>query len=93
MDANSSNDRLAEAQELIWSLLDDQIEDADFQRLETMLCEDEAIRELYVQCVQIHVDLHVLFDGKTQASIAPMFGAPLDMPVITGDGTTSAPTF
>ena len=93
MDANPGEDRLTEAQEMIWSLLDDQISDTDFQRLEAMLCEDEAIRQLYVQCVQIHVDLHSWFAGKQPASSPTVFGAPLDLPLMAGDASASEPAF
>ncbi len=90
MDANSRDDRLTEAQEMIWALLDDQISDADFQRLETLLRDDEEIRQLYVQCVQIDVDLVSWCAGKSEESDAlPPLGAPLDLRAIGGDASMS----
>ena len=88
MDANCSDDRLTKAQDLIWALLDDQISDADFQSLETLLRHDEEIRQLYVQCVQIHVDLYSCCAGKSEASYTlPTLGASLDLPTVGGDAS------
>ena len=60
-DQNSDNTTgealLNEAEALIWSLLDDQIDDGGVDRLEKLLSEHEAIRRRYVECVQLHVDL------------------------------------
>ncbi len=94
MEANSNDDRLAEAQELIWSLLDDQISDPDFRRLETMLQEDESIRQLYVQCVQIHVDLQSWFGEKMPAATPPATGLTFDLPLAgSGDTALSDPAY
>ena len=63
MDAyNEAGDRCEstvsdEAEGLIWALLDDQIKDDDIARLEQLLMENQAVRERYVECVNLHVDL------------------------------------
>jgi hypothetical protein len=55
------NARLEEAETLIWSLLDEQLDDAGSRRLATLLEEDPAVRARYVDCVQLHVDLREHF--------------------------------
>lgn len=55
---------LEEAEALIWSLLDDQIDDKDLARLESMLYEHDAVRQRYVECVQLHVDLSESFEAE-----------------------------
>lgn len=48
---------LDEAENLIWALLDDQLEDAETARLAKLLEEHESVRRRYLDCVQLHVDL------------------------------------
>jgi len=48
---------LQEAEALIWALLDDQLGDADSQRLSALMAENAAVRARYLDCVQLHVDL------------------------------------
>ena len=55
------NARLEEAETLIWSLLDEQLDDAGSLRLATLLEQDAAVRARYVDCVQLHVDLREHF--------------------------------
>ncbi len=54
---------LEEAEALIWGLLDENIDAADFQRLERLLTNKE-VRDRYLQCVELHSDLRELF-GET----------------------------
>ena len=56
-----------EAEALIWSLLDDQIDDSGVERLEKLLSEHEAIRRRYVECVQLHVDLTEHFSPRDRS--------------------------
>ncbi|MGI9429659.1 MAG: hypothetical protein ACR2NM_13440 [Bythopirellula sp.] len=60
---DSNNSLLDEAEALIWALLDDQIESADIKKLEGLLQENEAVRQRYISCVQMHCDLHEHFGG------------------------------
>lgn len=53
--------RLAEAETLIWSMLDEQLDDAEMKRLSSMIEEDAAVRALYIDCVQLHVELREHF--------------------------------
>jgi hypothetical protein len=48
------NDRV---QELTWALLDEQISTDEVQLLENLLLSDDAARETYLHCVQLHADL------------------------------------
>ncbi len=69
---------------LIWAALDGCISEADFRRLDELLCTDDDARRLYVQCVQLHVDLLDWYRSKrgcpSGASSAPI-GLPIDMPL------------
>ncbi len=49
---------LDHVEQLIWSLLDDHIEEQDVRRLEELMKENEQIRLRYLQCAQIHADLY-----------------------------------
>ena len=65
---------LEQAENLIWALLDDEIETADLKQLEGLLRDDETVRERYVECVQMHTDLHQHFGApleETKASDLP----------------------
>jgi len=44
-------------QELTWALVDDQINSGEFQLLESMLLSDDAARQEYLDCIQLHTDL------------------------------------
>jgi anti-sigma factor RsiW len=53
--------RLNEAENLIWALLDERLDDADMRRLSQMIEDDAAVRARYIECVQLHVDLREHF--------------------------------
>jgi anti-sigma factor RsiW len=76
---------LEQAEGLIWALLDDEIRPPDIKRLEAWMQQHEQVRERYIACVQMHVDLHGHF-GKAPAPIAtnqPMTDQPMQSPVLT----------
>ncbi len=52
---------LEQAETLVWALLDDEIETDDLKELEQMLRDHEAVRQRYVECVQMHFDLNEHF--------------------------------
>jgi hypothetical protein len=52
---------LEETEALIWNLLDDQLDDAGFDRLSQLLVKNATMRDRYLQCVQLHVDLQEHF--------------------------------
>lgn len=58
------NDQLTEVQELVWALIDDQATDGEVHRLEELLLSSDEARQTYVLCMQMHADLHFLFNGK-----------------------------
>ena len=57
-------------QELTWALIDDQIESGEFQLLESMLLSDDAARDEYLNCVQLHADLVAHFAKPADAAAA-----------------------
>jgi anti-sigma factor RsiW len=93
MDITPENSPLTEVQDLIWALLDQQISESDFKQLEAMLEEDEEARRLYVQCVQIHVDLQQWYGGNSATAPRIPAGAPLDLPLLDGGSPVGGPAF
>jgi hypothetical protein len=80
----SSEQLLEQAEEMIWNLLDDNLPEGEVKALESMLQEHEQVRELYLDCVQLHSDLAGHF-GKTPKLDFP--GAP-SSPVLGSLGDT-----
>ncbi len=74
-------------------MLDDQISADDFRRLDELLRADEDARRLYVQCVQLHVDLKYWFDPEFDPARRKPVGLPIDMPLPLGDATMADPAF
>jgi hypothetical protein len=74
-------------QELTWALLDEQINDDEFNLLDTLLLSDEKARETYLGCTQLHADLMAHFAGPTEATRSQ---TPTALPVLgflTGDSS------
>jgi hypothetical protein len=67
---NPTQERLAQAEEMIWSLLDGNLPEADRARLEEMIKDDGDIRNRYVECVQLHTDLAEHFAGRAKLNIS-----------------------
>ena len=70
---NGAELQLEETEALIWDLLDERLDDAGFVRLSQSLEANATVRSRYMDCVQLHVDLHEHFgrqalDAKQQAS-------------------------
>jgi hypothetical protein len=61
---NTTEELLDEVQELTWMMIDDQATDDDVERLERLLLENDEARKVYVNCIQMHVDLQYLLGGK-----------------------------
>ncbi len=59
---------LEQAETLVWALLDDEIETADLKQLEQMLRDHDAVRQRYIECVQMHFDLHEHFGAPRETS-------------------------
>ena len=82
---NDSTDALlTQAEEMIWSLLDNNLSGADFSRLEELIRDNAQVRDRYFECVQLHTDLASHF-GKTTRSNA--LDGP-DSPVLGSLGNT-----
>lgn len=60
----SSEHLLEQAEEMIWNLLDDNLPEGEVKVLESMIQEHDQVRELYLDCVQLHADLSGHF-GKS----------------------------
>ena len=69
--ALASESLLEQAEALIWSLLDDEIEPADVRKLEEMLKGDQLVRERYIECVQMHTDLYQHFGVPQEQETEP----------------------
>lgn len=80
---------LEEAESLIWQLLDGQLTEATCQQLEQMIFEHEAVRRRYLECVQLHTDLHEVV-GKRQMPPAPALPAETKSPVLGSLGDTQS---
>jgi hypothetical protein len=48
-------------QELTWALVENEIDEDELRLLDNLLLSDEAARDTYVDCVQLHTDLLVHF--------------------------------
>lgn len=64
-------DAIEKAEILIWAMLDDQLEPAEVQELTQLLEQDASVRELYIQCTQLHYDLKGHFMGETKPMELP----------------------
>lgn len=67
LESNSSA-LLDEAEQMIWALLDDEIAEQDVKKLETLLAENDAVRQRYIECTQLHVDLKDHFSTTSPKS-------------------------
>ncbi len=77
---------LQETEALIWDLLDERLDDAGLTRLSHALETDAAVRSRYVQCVQLHVDLHEHFGRQALDAKQPAGGTAVltELPGLTG---------
>jgi hypothetical protein len=74
------------AEELIWSLLDGQLSESNCQRLEQLILQHELVRQRYLECMQLHVDLQTVYDQGAEDAVLPA----LDSPVLGSlDGSLS----
>jgi hypothetical protein len=80
-------------EELVWAMLDGQISDEDFHRLNEILRTDEEARRVYMHCMQMHVDLQELFAAKDEKAGRRLVGLPIDLPLLSGDASLADPAF
>jgi hypothetical protein len=91
MSANPEHSAPVDVTELVWAMLDEQISDADFQRLDDLLRDDETARRLYLECVQMHVDLKRFFTSKDKSAANSPVGLPLSLPLPISEATLADP--
>jgi len=80
-DGDPAEEMLAQAEELIWKLLDDNLTEEDVPHLEQMLRQHGSVRDLYHDCVQLHADLAGHFAKIPKLEIAELIET-LDSPVL-----------
>jgi len=73
----SADELLAQAEELIWSLLDDNLPKDGVLRLEEMIKQHGNVRELYLDCVQLHADLTGHFAEAAKLNIPELSDSPV----------------
>ena len=77
---------------LVWAMLDEQISEGTTSgRLDELLRHDEEARRLYLQCVQLHVDLAAFYDAKDKTALGRPLGLPLSIALPTGDAMLGDP--
>jgi len=84
---NSTEELLAQAETMIWSLLDDNLPEAEMPRLEEMVQNNDCVRERYLECVQLHSDLAGHFGGGAKLNI-PITPSTSESPVLGSLGGT-----
>jgi len=57
---------LDEAEKLIWALLDERLEDADTERLEKLIQENEQVRGRYLEISHLHSSLYEHYSKAAQ---------------------------
>ncbi len=62
-----------EVQELTWRLIDDEIDDKQFNRLESVLRESDEGRKTYVDCMWLHSELIFFFRNERGETTAIKF--------------------
>lgn len=84
---------LAEAETLIWTLLDDHLEEPDATRLCKLIEEDAAVRARYVECVQLHVDLVEHYASNAAESAGGKVASGQVLPTLWPGGMPGAESF
>lgn len=66
---SSPEQLLDRVEELTWALVDEHIDDGEIAQLEKLLLEHEDARKTYVQCMQMHADLHFMFSKNAPREV------------------------
>ena len=90
-EAGGDVDAQTEVQNLVWSLLDEQITETDQQRLEELISGDREAMRIYLQCVQMHADLQFHYANE-RAQAAPSTAPPIVLPIQTFGDMSNLPT-
>lgn len=86
---NAMDERLEEAETLIWALLDDYLDGADAARLCKMIEQDATVRARYIDCVQLHIDLQEHFGAKAAEPASQPTGNVQILPDLLPGGLTT----
>ena len=79
-------------QDLTWGLIDERASEADCRELAKLLEEHLDVREVYVQCMQLHTDLVMFFNGDRFAPTSqPLAKAPPVLPAVGPPWTAAQP--
>ena len=78
-----SDGLVEEIEQLVWDLLDDQINISGLQRLEQVIREDPVARATYLDCVRMHVDLTEIFSQSADADAANLPNRKAPSPILT----------
>ncbi len=76
---------------LVWAMLDGQISEDELGRLDALLRDDEEVRRLYLQCVQLHVDLVDFYAATHNTAVQSPIGIPLSVSLPPGDASVADP--
>ena len=76
-DPEPSQSLLDTAEELIWGLLDGQLSESDCKRLEQLILQHELVRQRYLECMQLHVDLQTVYDQGAESAVLPAPNSPV----------------
>jgi len=93
----SLDEGLLEAAELlIWALLDDEISASQCSQLERLILDHEQVRQRYLECAQLHIELRSLHAQEAKKSSdlpeSPILGLlNIDQPVFFPNAETSPP--
>lgn len=66
---NAPEQLLEQVEELTWALVDDHIDAAQLAELEKLLLDNEVARKTYVECMQMHADLHFMFNQNAKRGV------------------------
>src|SRR5262249_20024892 len=88
MNNHSEETMPADLEALVWAMLDGQISEEELGRLDALLRDDEEARRLYLQCVQLHVDLANFYATKEKTAAQAPIALPLSsISLPTGDAS------
>ncbi len=70
-DESTDDSMLEIAEKLIWALLDDQISATECSQLKRLILDQEQVRRRYLECTQLHLDLHAVHGQEATDPLDP----------------------
>src|SRR5690606_1922194 len=80
-----------ELRELTWRLVDDEIDEPQFRRLESSLLQSEEARQVYVECIWLHSELLFYFRKNDQAKPTRLANDPLLIQILESQSPPPLP--